>query len=406
MVWRTLDAFTQCPELNLGRLGLITEGQSCRVNNPEAIHSMARAAGKKGTKTAATAISSGSKTKENVTSTGPPSPFNYAPTSLRPFLSTLPTNHIYLVHIDKSAPNLKWRVFLVPLLMNLTIITVLCVRAYFAAPVYLDQIINIFGYNRAPSDGPPSSNLSDVFGVITERTFLLMADYALFGFVGSWPREFFFGGKNSRFVGSWEWRRKLGFKDAEIIVRRGRIWDTLLMPEKDQERTWTVEEELTIKFKIEPAMRPGYISKTGYLLLDKDWDLEFKGMLDAHRLVGSGDIQIDDLRRIALVYYKKQWLVWKCEEAPDTEILDGKHDEVIRNFKDKLIGMGQEDVFYRWIEIVQYETNQPGGFSAARQEEAMRDLKRQLVARGVNYDKFWEEIGGKKGLPGLEEIEL
>jgi len=364
---------------------------------------MARVAGKRGPK--ATTPSSTVTPKSSTTAAPftPPAPFQYAPAALQPFLSTLPTDHVYLVHLDTTPPTLKRRVFLVPVLLNVVITALLCVRVYYAAPVYLDQIITIFGYDTAYKVDTVTTSTGDLMRTVTARTFLLMVDYAIFALLGSWPKEFVFGSKISRFVGPLDWRWEIGFQDTEIIVRRGRKWDTALVQDGDEMKKWGADEELTLKFKVEPAMHRGYTSKTGYLLLDKDWDLDFRGMLDAHRLVENNTLQLKDLENLVLVYYQNQWLIWHVDDpSSGARQVDEEQDSKIHTFKDKLTSRGLEDVFFRWIEIVQFESSQPGGFTQGRQAEAMRELKKLLTDRGVNYAKFWEEIGGQSGLPGFE----
>ncbi|OAL29750.1 hypothetical protein AYO20_09042 [Fonsecaea nubica] len=364
---------------------------------------MARGTGKRANKTPA---NSTAHTKPAASSTsGPPTPFQYAPISLRPFLSTLPTDHIYLVHLDHTPPNLKKRVFVVPVLLNLLITIGLCVRFYYAVPLYLEQIITIFGYDTAYKIDTKSAGAGELFNAVTSRTALLMLDYVIFGLIGSWPKEFVFGSRLLRFVGPWEWRRTIGFRDTEIIVRRGRSWDTPLLigDTPDEGKKWNLDDELTIKVKVDPAMRTATLAKTGYLLLDKDWDLDFKAMLDAHRLVEKGVIQLEDLENIALVYYEKQWLVWKVHEPSDVIANGQQQDSTVERFRRILADLGAEAVFFRWIEIVQFETSQPGGFTQGRQAEAIRELRTRLEKKGVDYAKFWEDIGGQAGLPGLDE---
>ncbi|KAL2436272.1 hypothetical protein ABEF95_007369 [Exophiala dermatitidis] len=365
---------------------------------------MARSGGKRGTRSTA-ASSSFNPKPQTSSSSGPPTPFQYAPVSLRPFLSTLPTDHIYLVHLDNTPASLKKRVFIVPLLLNILIIIGLCIRIYYAAPVYLEQIITIFGYDTSYTVNTKTAGAGELMNIISSRTFLLMVDYAIFALIGSWPREFFLGSKNSRFVGPWPWRWNLGFRDTEIIVRRGRRWDTPLLVGDipDQIKTWRIDEELAIKVKVDPAMRTSYIAKTGYLLLDKDWDLDFKAMLDAHRLVDNGTVQLKDMENLALVYYKKQWLVWRVhEQVPQPSKEAGQQDDNLEKFRAKLAGLGAEDVFFRWIEIVQFETSQPRGFTEERRGEALRELKSRLTRKGVDYASFLEDIGGQDSLPGFE----
>lgn len=72
-------------------------------------------------------------------------------------------------------------------------------------------------------------------------------------------------------------------------------------------------------------------------------------------------------------------------------------------FKDKLTAIGHEDLFYRWVELVQYESTMPGGFTEGRQATAMREARRMFTEAGVDFAKFWMEIGGSQGMPGLNE---
>jgi hypothetical protein len=63
--------------------------------------------------------------------------------------------------------------------------------------------------------------------------------------------------------------------------------------------------------------------------------------------------------------------------------------------------MGHEDLFYRWVELVQYESTMPGGFTEGRQARAMQEARRMFNEAGVDFAKFWEEVGGSQGMPGL-----
>ena len=363
---------------------------------------MARSAGKKAAKASTPATTPPTLTSKPTA--GLPAPFKHVPSSLQPIASTLPTNHVYLLHLDRTSVDLKRRVFLVPVLLNLTIVLGLCLRIYFAAPVYLQQIITIFGFETEYSVDTKSQPVGDLMSTVSSRFILIFIDYALFTILGSWPKEFLFGSKLSRFVGPWEWRQKVWFKETEVIVRRGRNWDTPLLEGNDEgTKTWSTQDELTIMFKIEPAMRPSCTGRSGLGLLDRDWDLDFKAMLDAHRMIKDGRLKMEDLEGVALVYYQKQWLAWKIHEDAKLPAGNPEQEDVLQRFKDKLTSLGQEDVFFRWIEIMQYETSQLGAFTEGRRAEAVEELKKQLTGRGVDYDAFWKDIGGEKGLPGFDQ---
>lgn len=71
-------------------------------------------------------------------------------------------------------------------------------------------------------------------------------------------------------------------------------------------------------------------------------------------------------------------------------------------FKDKLTSMGKENLFFSWVELIQFETSQPGGFTKDRQTRTMGRAKELFEAQGVDFDQFWKEVGGTDGLPGME----
>jgi hypothetical protein len=84
-----------------------------------------------------------------------------------------------------------------------------------------------------------------------------------------------------------------------------------------------------------------------------------------------------------------------------------KEDEGRRKivaFKNELTAMGKEDVFFRWIEIVQFESSRPGEFGPERQQQTMLKARELFEANGIDFDQFWEKVGGMKGMPGMDEM--
>jgi hypothetical protein len=355
---------------------------------------MARSLTRKGPKVASTANSSKPPQKSREL----PSPFvSPSPSLDHDFLSTLPQSHVYLVHVDTTPATLKRRIFLVPVCMNLLITVGLVVRAYFALPVYFALLIATLGYASEAKVDIQQSNYSALLGITASRTMLLLGDYILFSLLGSWPRDFFFGSEESRYGSPSKWRWNLGFRDKEIIVRSSKKWDENLVP------NWALDDELTLKYKIMPAVQKEKLVKSGFLLLDKDWDLDFTAMLNAHRLVDAGKLKLDDFEKAVLVYHQpiKSWMIWEIgrEEMPKT----AEQRDTLLKFRDKLTAIGHEDLFYRWVELVQYESTMPGGFTEGRQATAMREARRMFTEAGVDFAKFWMEIGGSQGMPGLNE---
>ncbi|RMZ77290.1 hypothetical protein DV737_g4462, partial [Chaetothyriales sp. CBS 132003] len=365
-----------------------------------------------------------------------PEPFTPAVSSLYPFLSTLPHDHVFLTHLDRTPTDLKRRVFLVPCLLNLLITIGLCVRIYYAVPTYIQQISAIFGYDSPYKVDVAQESTGSLIGTVFDRTFLLFADYALFSLLGSWPREFLFGSAASRFAGPVEWRWTLGFRDVEVIRKSS---------EKERTVPWTSDEISTLKFKTGPAMAPSKLSKTGSLLLDKDYDLDFRAILDAHRLAVVNEsspstseerprLNLNDIDGCVFVYYGAQWLIWRpnsdtntpggttgaarreAKESATTPQTDTQaqapDDPKVERFKQALIDLKCRNVFYRWIEIVQFETSRPGRersgdarrgviIDEQQRRKALAELKMLLEAKGVSLDTVLTDIGGVQELPGF-----
>ncbi|KAF3344622.1 Ribonucleoside-diphosphate reductase large chain [Verticillium dahliae VDG2] len=94
--------------------------------------------------------------------------------------------------------------------------------------------------------------------------------------------------------------------------------------------------------------------KTGYLTMNGEWDLDWEAMVTAHALVDRKDMALDAFRAVVL-----------------------------------------EDLFFRWIEIVQYESTQPGGFGPERQVDAAKKIRDLFSNEGIDFDEFWKESVGE-----------
>ncbi len=333
-------------------------------------------------------------------SKGPPPPFELPPKDLSSrFLSTLPKDHVYLVHVDTTSRTLKRQVFLVPLCMNIVFSLLLVWRLYYAVPMYLDLVRGTLGHYSATIVDVQTATRSELFNTTVSRTGILMGDYMLFALLGSWPWRFVFGLAATRYSSPLKWRMAYGFQDEEVIVRKSREWDKGLLPD------WTIDDELTLKHKIMQALERKYMEKTGYLLEDKNWTLDFQAITDAHALIGAKKLESKDFKKAVLVFYPPSggplggWMIWHVSKEDQPQTAE-QRDTLVR-FKDKLTSMGHQDLFYRWVELVQYESNSPGGFTPGRQAAAMREAKRIFEEKGVDFAKFWQEVGGMEGMPGL-----
>ena len=364
---------------------------------------MARSAAKKGFKQVAPKTTS----IQPAAPTTIPKPYKPVPAQLQPFVSTLPKEHFYLVHVDRTSTSAKKQAFRVPVILNLIILTGMCLRLYYAAPIYLSLLITVFKYDTSYAIDPSIADTKDIMTTVFNRTMLFATDYAIFWLLGSWPRSFVAGDAANRFVGPLSWRWAVGVQAEEFIVRRSKAWgEEISRGNGDGERDWGTGEEMTISLKVQHAMRKQYISRTGLALLDKDWSLDYKAMNDAHRFMADGRVAMEDLENIVLVYWQKQWLVWhyypKDTPARDESLDDPK----VHYFRQKLTELGCEDVFYRYIEIVQFESNQPGGISDGGRTQIMKDLREMMFAKGVSPEDealFIMDIGGSRRMPGLHE---
>ena len=323
----------------------------------------------------------------------PPSPYSTPPPALRSFLETLNPKHIYITHVDNHPVGLKKRVFIFTLLINVFIGGLLVWRAQVVLPWYATVLMAMWGYDNEHKVDIPKSGLNGVLNEGMARGFTFFVDFALAKFLLPWPMSFFLGPSNPT-----SWRRNVGFQEKEIGVRKSRFWDQQLP------KDWLAEEAdgTVYKERIMPAIDRNWVkAKTSYLMMDKSWDLDYAGMVTAHKLVESGKNSLTDFQKTVYVYSEDHgWLVWQVYKL-DEGAEDGGRKKIVM-FKDKLTAMGKESLFFRWIELIQFETLQPGGFNKERQKHTMKLAKDLFEAEGVDFDRFWQEIGGTKGLPGMD----
>jgi hypothetical protein len=383
--------------------------------------------------------------KPTATSTNPPAnppsstapttlpPFSSAPPALLPLLTTLPQGHIYLTTLDTTTPTIKRNAFLVPVLLNLLLTLGLLYRLYTTLPTYLYLIVTVFGHDSPTTVDTANTPTMDLLSTVSSRTFIFMLDYAIFTIIGAWPWQFLFGSPEGGHVGPATWRWSVGaFKPVEVVVRRSRKWDKNVfgetaVEEKSKSRKLkkqktpeaiikplTMSEILAAKIKITPAMSTQYLSKTGYAMLDRDWDLDFAGMVNAFQLLSdpSSPLSHSDLQNKAFIYnfQSQTWLMWSVHPPsfspfPNTTTTPTSSDPTIEAFRSKLTAMSHEDLFYRWIELVQYESSVPGGMTEAGKLKVLHEARKMFEEQGVDFDKFFNDVGGEEGMPGLVQGE-
>ncbi|OAX81992.1 hypothetical protein ACJ72_03668 [Emergomyces africanus] len=328
-----------------------------------------------------------SPSKEAKLST-PPAPFTQIPKSLTPFLASLSPKHVYLIHLDTHPRKQKREIFLLPLFLNIAILSIIFLRVYTGYSTYIDILALMLGRESPARVDTSTASWKYLFTILLRRTLTFFIDYLLLTILLPWPVRFILGPAH--------WRRKVGFQIPEVVVRKSRAsWSDGLQPP-----AWIREDDETIKTKVIPAITPQRLLKTGYLLIDADWDLDFTAMVKAHELVADGSLKFDDFKTAVLVHGGGeegaddglQWLIWRVGAENDGGPGTGAGES------EKLASMGKEDLFFRWVELIQYESTQPGGFTPERQRKTMKETQQLFEDQGVDFEKFWADIGGMEGI--------
>ena len=326
---------------------------------------------------------------------GPRPPFTKAPDSLRPFLEPLSPQQVYLVHVDNTSTELKRRAFNFPILINVLVAAVIALRAYAGLYFYPAMLATLFGISSSTMVDTSVTPVHSTLRIILQRTTNMVFDYILLTIFLPWPVRFI--------QGPVRWRRTIDFRDREVIVRQSKHSWT-----KDLVRDKWVHDDKEARDRIVAAVTPEQIAKTGFMLIDASWNLDYDAMIRAHEMVdrtrhGQGT-PLYEFRTTVLVNTDAYgWLIWRIGD----ESVDGKkrmsQREQILAFKDKLTDMGKEDLFFRWVEIIQYESTRPGGFTPERQHAAMAQAKKLFEDNDVDFSQFWREVGGMEGLSGFED---
>ncbi|PYI10132.1 hypothetical protein BO78DRAFT_335749 [Aspergillus sclerotiicarbonarius CBS 121057] len=351
-------------------------------------------------KASATTSAASSGTSTPSSQAGPLPPFIRAPEALKPLLEPLSPHEVYLIHIDASPVEVKKQSFIVPCVINAIIVALLAFRVYMVRNIYPAMIATMVGINNSMTVDTSIMSWGEIADVSLRRVGTVLLDYFLVTVLLSWPIRFLFGAVR--------WRRNVGFRGYEIIVRKSQP-DMTKGLKRDR---WIREDEET-RDKIVAAVTPERIMKTGYLLVDADFDLDYDAMIKAHEMVDNpqkdAKVSLDAFRTAVLVNTDAHgWLIWRVgdenektspspspspSDIPEDPVRSSQRDQILM-FKDKLTAMGKEDLFFRWVELVQYESTQPGGFTPERQQSAMLQVKQLFEENDVDFSQFWEDVGG------------
>lgn len=326
-----------------------------------------------------------------------PAPFNPLPSSLTPFTTSLSKKHVYVTHIDGKPRGFKFKIFLVPVAMNLAVVLLFLWRMNYILPWYGSLLLSTLGYTADTPALNSQSSTTGLFYVVLRRAFTFILDFLLVVFVWPWPVEFCLATTHANPV---YWRLKVGFQDKEIYVRRSRTeWDEglledVLEPSKSRlllSKTTAATDLMLLR------------EKTGYLTMNADWDLDWAAMVAAHKLVESKEVALDDFDSVVLFWAKDFGWVCVDRNAPggQADPNEDKRRQQVFAFRDALSAIGKEDLFFRWIEIVQFESSQPGGFGPEKQVEVAQKIRELFSKEGIDFDEFWMRAVGSQGLAGM-----
>jgi hypothetical protein len=346
------------------------------------------------------------KPSPSSTSSALPPPFESAPEHMIPFLESLPPKHIYITHMDTHPIGFKQQIFAIPVVLNFTIALLLVWRVYAAVPWYLAIAQELWDRPNAPFIGAGGWKAMALTAAWRMATFAF--DYALAVVVVPWPYTFFLAYPSSPTL----WRFKIGFQTRELVVRKSRGWGAvdLFCGEK------TGAENAFWKTRVETAVGLEKVGKTGYLLTDESWDLEFGAMGRGQKLLKEGEMKEEDVNGKVWGYIPQrgnragEWVMWDfrrdlypkqnagsagsgMDQTASTAANSEQARTMILRFRDKLVEMGKEELFFKWVECIQYESSQPGGFTPERQAQAGERVKALFEQNGVDFEKFGRDVG-------------
>ncbi|ROT42742.1 hypothetical protein SODALDRAFT_326901 [Sodiomyces alkalinus F11] len=315
----------------------------------------------------------------------PSAPFKKPPEVLQPFVEHLSPKHVYITHIDLKPVGFKRKIFLVPVAMNAIVSLLFAWRMYCILPWYWKLLMSGFGHPNETTFPVDTSTWGQIGWEIARRGFTFMLDLVLFIFVWPWPVEFSMGRTHGSPL---RWRRLVGFREKEIYVRRSREWDREL---GDVVKDAAARNDLLglVRRATSPMLQH---EKTGYLTMNGEWDLDWAAMVQATALVDEKRVALDAFRSVVLVHHAEHgWMSLPPQGTGEQK--DDMRRQVFE-FRDALAAAGKEDLFFRWIEVVQYESTQPGGFGPERQVDAAKNIRAMFSDEGIDFDEFWQQHVG------------
>jgi hypothetical protein len=316
----------------------------------------------------------------------PPEPFVRPPEVLKPLIDTLEEQHAYVLHVDTHRADHKRRIFMIPLGMNIAVIMLFIWRMYHILPWYLDLFMSTLGHENETTLIAADMTWKELAWAVSVRAATFMIDVTLSVFLYPWPLDFFLGQAHGNPV---NWRWSVGFRDKEVVARRSRRWFHAV-------HNVTTSDESRSQFlaRIQMATAPMYLQeKTGYLTMNAEWELDYGVMSDATKMVDTKMSALEAFTLVVLVYQVDfGWLCVDMKQGENAE--EDERRRLVFAFRDALAVQGKESLFYRWIELIQYESTQPGGFGEERQAKVAEDVRTMFRKEDIDFDAFWKESTG------------
>lgn len=315
-----------------------------------------------------------------------PVPFKPPPDVLQPFIDGLSEQHVYITHIDSKPAAFKRKIFLVPVAMNMAVSLLFFWRMYSILPWYWKLVQNALGQSNETTFPLAEASWREAGWEILKRGLTMFIDFILCVFVWPWPVEFAAGQAHGNPM---LWRLYVGFREKEICVRRSRNWDQVLgdiFKDEDSKKILVAY----VNAATSPLLQE---QRTGYLTMNGEWDLDWAAMIEAHQLVDQKTVAIEAFKSVVLVFHKD--FGWMCYDLQASIVAegDGKRRQVFA-FRNALTAMGKEDLFYRWVELVQFDATQPGGFGPEQQEATAKKIRDMFEEGGINFDELWKQAVG------------
>ena len=326
-----------------------------------------------------------------------PPPFAKAPSELAPILTQLDPSQVYITHIDRTSLHTKKTTFFFAFVLNLTIAGLLIWRAYIAIPNYLALGQTAIGYETAATVDTENTSGNEKVWILLARTATMLFDFLLVRLVVPWPWSFFFEGGGNPVTCRW----KVGFQAEEAVVRVCRNWEGKDMMKGEKKG----EDSPFFKTRILTAIDGEAMEKTGYLMMDGSWDLDFGAMQDAHTLIKQDKLKLADLETLVLAHQNalgyQGWLSWRFKELkPETaETAEEARRKKLMAFKELLASQGKESLFWKWQEIVESARSADGGFTMDAQKKVQERVNEAFKREGLDFDEAMAKVGRVEALP-------